>query len=279
MRRGFGTPVIWEHDGRTDLVVPGTFWLIGYHPDTGEERWRVSGLARITCTSPVIGDGMLLTSSWTTGGDRSADRITMPPFDEVLTARDRDGDGSLTFEELPEGAAKQRFKHLDGNRNQKVERSEWESMAAIFAKVENQSFAVVPDARGQVSDAGVRWRFKKGLPYVASPVLYRGRFYQVKNGGLMTCLDPKTGVPLYQEERLDAPGDYYASLLAADGRIYATSQRGVITVLRAGDALEVLARNDLSEPVHASPVAVGSQLLVRTASRLYSFQEAAPAGR
>jgi outer membrane protein assembly factor BamB len=279
MRRGFGTPVIWEHHDRVDLVVPGTFWLIGYHPQTGEERWRVSGLARITCTSPVIGDGMLLTSSWTTGGDRSSDRITMPPFDEVLAAQDRDRDGALTFDELPEGAAKQRFKHLDGNRNQKVERSEWESMAAIFSKVENQSFGVVPDAQGKVSDAGVRWRYKKGLPYVASPVLYRGRFYQVKNGGLMTCLDPKTGVSLYQEERLDAPGDYYASLLAADGKIYATSQRGVVTVIRAGDALEVLARNDLGEPVHASPVAVGGQLLVRTATRLYSFEQRASVDR
>ena len=152
-------------------------------------------------------------------------------------------------------------------------------MAAIFSKVENQSFGVVPDAQGKVSDAGVRWRYKKGLPYVASPVLYRGRFYQVKNGGLMTCLDPKTGVSLYQEERLDAPGDYYASLLAADGKIYATSQRGVVTVIRAGDALEVLARNDLGEPVHASPVAVGGQLLVRTATRLYSFEQRASVDR
>lgn len=279
MRRGFGTPVVWERPGVTDLVVPGTFWLIGYHPDTGEERWRVSGLSRITCTSPVLGDGLLLTSSWTTGGDRSADRITMPPFDEVLSTRDADRDGSLTFEELPEGAAKQRFKHLDGNRNRLVERTEWESMAAIFAKVENQSFAVAPDAEGRISDAGVLWRFKKGLPYVATPILYRGRFYQVKNGGLLTCLDPRTGVPLYQEERLDAPGDYYASLVAADGRIYVTSQQGVVSVLAAGDRFQVLGRNRLGEPVHATPVPVGEQLLVRTASKLYAFRDSKPTGR
>ena len=279
MRRGFGTPVLWERPGTTDLVVPGTFWLIGYHPDTGEERWRVSGLSRITCTSPVIGDGLLLTSSWTTGGDRSADRITMPPFDEVLSARDADKDGRLTFEELPEGAAKQRFKHLDGNRNRLVERAEWESMAAIFAKVENQSFAVAPDAEGRISDAGVLWRFKKGLPYVASPLLYRGRFYQVKNGGLITCLDPRTGVPFYQEERLEAPGDYYASLVAADGRIYATSQHGVVSVLAAGDTFQVLGRNPMGEAVHATPVPVGEQLLIRTATKLYGFRDPKSPGR
>ena len=152
-------------------------------------------------------------------------------------------------------------------------------MAAIFAKVENQSFAVAPDAEGRISDAGVLWRFKKGLPYVATPILYRGRFYQVKNGGLLTCLDPRTGVPLYQEERLDAPGDYYASLVAADGRIYVTSQQGVVSVLAAGDRFQVLGRNLLGEQVHATPVPVGEQLLVRTASKLYAFQDSKPTGR
>lgn len=72
MRRGFGTPIVWEHDGATDLVVPGTIWLEGMDPRTGTERWRVSGLARLTCTSPVVGDGMLLAASWTTGGDLNA---------------------------------------------------------------------------------------------------------------------------------------------------------------------------------------------------------------
>jgi len=273
MRRGFGTPLVWEREGATDLVVPGTIWLIGYHPKTGEERWRVSGLARITCTSPVVGEGMLFTSSWTTGGDRSADRITMPPFEEFAAQYDADKDGRFTFAELPDGPAKQRFKHLDGNRNSLVERAEWESMAAIFSRVENQTFAVKPDARGDVSDAGVQWRFKKGLPYVASPVFYQGRLYQVKNGGLLTCLHPRSGNPLYQEERLGAAGDYYASLLAGAGRIYVTSQRGAITVVKAGDAFEVLARNELGEVVQASPIAVADTLYVRTATQVYAFRE------
>ena len=63
MRRGFGTPIVWSHDGATDLVVPGTIWLEGLDPATGAERWRVSGLARITCTSPVVGDGILFAAS------------------------------------------------------------------------------------------------------------------------------------------------------------------------------------------------------------------------
>lgn len=275
MRRGFGTPIVWTHDGATDLVVPGTIWLKGLDPASGMERWRVSGLARITCTSPVAGDGMLLTASWTTGGDHGTGHITMPEFDQFLTAHDANHDGKFSFEELPPGEVKNRFKHLDGNRNGFVERTEWESMADIFARVENQAFAVKPDASGKMSDAGVQWRYKKGLPYVASPVFYRGRFYMVKNGGMLTCLDPQTGKPAYVEERLGAVGDYYASLLAADGRIYATSQRGVMTVVKAGDRFEVLARNDLGEVTQASPVPIDDALLVRTAGHLQLFREPA----
>ena len=272
MRRGFGTPLPWSHHGRTDLVVPGTYWLKGLDPETGRERWRVGGLARITCTTPVVGDGMLFAASWTTGGDHGPGHLLMPPFDEVLAERDADRDGRFTHDELPPGPAKERFKHLDGNRNGFVERDEWESMAAIFSRVENQAFAVVPDASGNPSDAGVAWRFKKGLPYVASPLLYRGRIYLVKNGGMFTCLDAARGTPLYVEERLGAIGDYYASPLAADGRIYVASQRGVVSVVRAGDRFEVLARNDLGEPVQASPVADGDVMYLRTATRLYAFR-------
>lgn len=271
MRRGFGTPALWTHHGQTDLVVPGTLWLRGLDPQSGAQRWQVGGLARITCTSPVIGEDLLLTASWTTGGDRAADRITMPDFDGFAAAHDRDRDGRFTLAELPDGPVKQRFKHLDGNRNGLVERAEWESMAAIFARVENQAFAVRPDARGVVSDSGVQWRFKKGLPYVASPLLYEGRFYLVKNGGMLTCLDPATGRPLYQEERLGPVGDYYASLVAANGHLYVGSQRGVISVVKAGDTFEVVARNDLGETLQATPAIVGHRLFVRTASRLYAF--------
>lgn len=276
MRRGFGTPIVWEHHGATDLVVPGTIWLEGLDPRTGAERWRVSGLARLTCTSPVVGDGMLFAASWTTGGDLNPERITMPRFDDFLAEHDANQDGKLSFNEFPSGPMKARFKHMDGDRSGFVERAEWESMARIFARVENQAFAVKPDAKGELSDARVRWRFKKGLPYVSSPLHYRGRFYMVKNGGMFTCLDPETGKALYLEQRLGAIGNYCSSLVGADGRIYVTAQRGVMVVVKAGDTFEVLARNQLGETMQASPVPLVDTLLVRTAGHLMAFRENPP---
>jgi outer membrane protein assembly factor BamB len=277
MRRGFGTPLLWDHDGVSDLVVPGTLWLKAYDPMSGTERWRARGLARITCTSLAAGDGLLFTASWTTGGDHNADHLLMPKFDDFAAQHDANHDGKFSFSELPEGPMKQRFKHLDGNRSGFVERDEWESMAEIFSHVENQAFAMKAGGQGDLSESNVLWRFKRGLPYVASPVYYGGRFYMVKNGGMLTCLDPRSGKPAYLEERLGALGDYYASLVAADGRIYASSQPGVITVVKAGDRLEVLARNQMGEAVQATPAIVGDTILVRTASQLYSFSDAVAA--
>ncbi len=276
MRRGFGTPVLWSHHGLTDLVVPGTLWLVGLDPGSGQERWRVSGLARITCTTPVVSEDLVLTASWTTGGDRGAGRIEMPEWDAYLAQHDADHDGRFTPAELPTGPVKERIKHLDGNRNGYIEKTEWLSMADIFGRVENQAFAVQADARGAVSDGTVLWRFKRGLPYVASPIAYRGRFYLVKNGGMLTCLDPRTGHAYYQEERLGAVGDYYASLTAADGRIYAISRPGVVTVVKAGDTFQTLARNDLGEPVQATPAIADNTLYLRTATWLYAFEEPTP---
>ena len=272
MRRGFGTPILWEHHGRTDLVVPGTIFMAGLNPLSGEERWRVSGLARITCTTPVVAGNSLFAASWTTGGDRSSDRIELPNFAEVLAANDRDQDGRLSHAELPKGAAQERKKHLDGNRDGFVDRDEWESMAAIFAKVENQAWRLEASDTGAVTDAGVKWRFKRGLPYVASPVHHDGWVYLVKNGGLLSCLNASDGTPAYQEQRLPAPGDYYASPVVAGGHVYLASQPGVVSVVKTGPRFELISRNDLGEPVQASPAILGNTLYLRTASRLYAFK-------
>jgi outer membrane protein assembly factor BamB len=92
----------------------------------------------------------------------------------------------------------------------------------------------------------------------------------VTNGGILTCNDAKSGNVLYRG-RLGAPGAYFASPIAANGKVYFASGEGVITVIREGDTLEVLARNELGEPIQATPAVIGNALYVRTAKRLYAF--------
>ena len=64
---------------------------------------------------------------------------------------------------------------------------------------------------------------------------------------------------------------YYSSPVAAGGNIYFASGDGVVSVLRAGDKLDVAARNDLGEPIFATPAILDGRLYVRTASHLYAF--------
>ena len=97
----------------------------------------------------------------------------------------------------------------------------------------------------------------------------------MKSGGLASAYEAKSGSPIYQGERVDASGDYYASAVAADNRIYVVSQRGTVVVLDAtSDRLNVLARNDLKAPIFASPAIVDGVIYLRTDKHLYAFGEA-----
>ena len=94
----------------------------------------------------------------------------------------------------------------------------------------------------------------------------------MKNGGLVSAYDANDGHPFYQDERINAPGDYYASAVAADGRIYFTSQNGVVTVIAALDGGPTsLAQNKLQEQTMATPALVENTILYRTSTQLYCF--------
>ncbi len=123
---------------------------------------------------------------------------------------------------------------------------------------------------GDVSKTHVQWQDGRGVPEIPSPLVYQGRVYLVRNGGLLACRDLETGKVIF-DERVGAPGGYFASPLGADGHVYLASDTGVITVVQAADRLDVLAHNDLGEPVFASPAAVGKTLYIRSSQHLWAF--------
>jgi outer membrane protein assembly factor BamB len=101
--------------------------------------------------------------------------------------------------------------------------------------------------------------------------LYEGVFYLVKSGGIITSVNPETGAILKQGRTNGALGEYFASPVAAGGRIYAVSCEGKLTVLKAGAQWEILATNEFGEEVFATPAIGDGRLLVRTRGHLYSF--------
>jgi outer membrane protein assembly factor BamB len=78
---------------------------------------------------------------------------------------------------------------------------------------------------------------------------------------------------IYQDERLDAGGDYYSSAVAVGNKIFLGSQQGMLLVIAPGDELKVLARNRLGEALMATPAIVDGVLYVRTASKLFAFAQ------
>lgn len=272
-RRSFSTPFLWKHDGIGELVVPGSLWVRSYDSTNGRQLWSVRGMARVSNASPVAADGVLLVSSWNVGGDEG-DRVEMEPYESFAALNDANKDGFLVKDEFPKGPLKDRYSQLDADKDNKVSQSEYEQMREMFAQAVNQIFAIKPGGTGDITSTHVVWQNNKQLPYVSSPVVANGRVFTMKNGGLASCYDARSGSPVYQGERVEASGDYYSSAVTADGRVYVTSQRGTVVVLDASsDTLNVLARNDLKEQVFSSPAIVDGVIYLRTDKHLFAFGE------
>jgi outer membrane protein assembly factor BamB len=141
-----------------------------------------------------------------------------------------------------------------------------------MAKGENVLVAIKPGGGGELAGSAVVWKQARGLPYVPSPLHYDGRVYLVRDGGMVSSFDAKTGQPHYQQERLEAQGSYYASPVAADGRIIMASLTGKVTVLAAGgESPKVLHKADFGERISATPALVDKALYLRTATAMYAF--------
>jgi outer membrane protein assembly factor BamB len=272
-RRGFSSPYLWRHDGIEEVVVTGTVWLKSYDLKDGHERWKMRGLARVANASPTSGDGLLFASSWNIGAD-GRDRLSLPQWTTFAEEHDKDKNGKLSKAEFPAGLLLDRFTQIDLDKDGFVTLEEWRISEEIFARAENAVFAVRPGGHGDITETHLAWKQTRGLPYVPSPLFYAGRVYVVKNGGMASCYEAKTGRVLYQEERLGALGDYYSSPVAADGKVYFASHQGIVTVIKTGDNFEVLSRNELEDQIMATPAIVDGMIYVRTAGYLFAFGQA-----
>ena len=273
--RNYCTPAIWTVAGRKQIVIAATLRIASYDFETGAELWTARGVARIVNMSPVVGeDGYLYVATWSPGAE-ATDRINTPAFDDALTESDRDGNQQLAKDELPDGPAKQRFTQIDRDKNGLITREEYESMRRVFQQARNVVLKIRPGGSGDITETHVEWEYNRVIPYCPSPVVYRNQIFLIKNGGILTVLDTRTGKAL-KEGRIDATGDYYSSPVAGDGKVYLLSQRGQLTVLSAAEGWATLHTADFGENAYATPALVDGQIFVRTAKHLYCFGK--PAG-
>jgi outer membrane protein assembly factor BamB len=267
---GYASPIIWLVNGKKQIVQTGTLRVVGYDLDTGKEIWTVNGMSRIGNMTPSIGPGNILyVAGWGAGAD-PGDTIAVPAFDEMLKKYDANKNGVLEADEIPAGPIKDRLPQFDRNRDGKVDRAEWEFMQRIFSKAKNRLVAIRPGGTGDITKTHVLWEQEKQLPYIPSPLLYNDLIFMVKNGGLVSALDPKTGKSL-KYERVPGHGSYYSSPVGGDGKVYLLSQQGALTVISAKADWEILHTADFKEDVLATPAIVDGQIYIRTAGHLYCF--------
>ncbi len=113
------------------------------------------------------------------------------------------------------------------------------------------------------------WKVDKAMPSKPSPLLVDGLVYTVQDQGVATCLDEKTGEEVWTA-RLG--GNYSASPVAGDGKLYFLSEEGKITVVKPGRKYEMLAENTLPDGFMASPAIAGKSLYLRTRKALYRVE-------
>jgi outer membrane protein assembly factor BamB len=273
---GFGTPAIWDTPTGKQIVAPGYGRMIAYDLSTGDEIWSVAGMPSASCTTPIATDGVLYYAGWSPG-DAEDQEFQLPTFDSLLTQgnADADGDGVLSKKEAEVTMFKDFFDNNDPNKDGMITRAEWDEMLKFISASKNSAFALKAGGTGALTDSDMLWKQTKGLPYVPSAILYQGQYVMVKDGGIVTVYDAKSGDQVYQK-RAVASGSYYASPVAANGHIYfASLSDGAITVLKAGTAKpEVVAENPpLGERLAATPAIADDTLYVRTAGHLYAFAE------
>jgi len=282
---GWSTPVVVERGDVTELLVYGAFRLTAYDLKDGAERWSVPGLADEPCITPVHGDGLVFVSSYNMRTNPEV--IGLPKWKTLTDQYDADGNGTLSREEVKDNKSilsrldadgegdhplRGFFRFLDKDGDGQLNGTEWKKMAAWLGSFEHANGLIAIRPGTDEEDAEIVWQHGRGVPECPSPLYHDGRVYIVKNGGLMTCLDAKSGAVKYFG-RIKARGPRYASPVIGDGKIYLPSARGRITVVAAGDELKILAQNDLEERVMATPALVDGKIYVRTEKHLFAFGE------
>ena len=133
-----------------------------------------------------------------------------------------------------------------------------------------QLFAVRTGGEGLITDTHVAWKVKRGVPNKPSILLVDDLIYMISDTGIAGCIDARSGALVWQQR---IGGEYSASPVYVDGRLWFFSEEGKATVLKPGRVFEQVAENRLDEGFLASPAIAGKAFYLRTRTHLYRIEE------
>jgi outer membrane protein assembly factor BamB len=256
---------------------------------TGKQIWK-TGCSTTATSTPVVTNDEVIVATWHQTGESSQTPV-LSTFEKLLEDRDKNKDGVIAGKEFPrlmifhrsEGteAPKNgyplRLSMVDRNKDGQVDKEEW-AKAKSASEARRESYekhgllAIDINSEGTPEADQIRRLADDGIPEVPSPMVHGSHVYFVKNGGILTCLDLKTGERVYRM-RTRGRGTHYASPVIADGKLFTTAGAGQISVLSLGADPEILAVNDLKDGVYATPAIVDGTIYVRTHSSLFAFRK------
>jgi outer membrane protein assembly factor BamB len=272
-------------------VTPGQI-LVAAFDFSGNELWHVTIGDFISahgfCSSPVIFNNLLIVNgdhdgeSYVVALDRSnGQTVWKTPRTHKIRSyctpiiRDISGRTQMVM------SGSKQVVSLDPKTGDEIWRVEGPTEQFVSSMVaDDQSFyltagfpthhvmAINPDGSGDVTTSHVRWQSEEAKCYVPSPVLTGPHLFVADDRGTVNCFDTETGKRLWQ----DRLGKHYsASLLTANGLVYFTADDGVTSVVRPGDKLDVVSRNELGEYTWSSPAIANGRIYIRGEHHLFAI--------
>jgi len=146
------------------------------------------------------------------------------------------------------------------------------SLFYVVGSIRQDHFCIyaVQPGKGQLKNNQIKWQYSKGVPHVSSPILVDTEVYFVHDGGVASCLNAITG-ELIWNERLG--GNYDASPIRIQNRLYFLNREGKTTVLSTGKRFNKLATNQLKGTFKASPAVADGSLFLRSDTHLFRIEK------
>jgi outer membrane protein assembly factor BamB len=262
---GYSTPSVYQAaDGSKRLVVSGPLEVVGYEPASGKRLWWISGVTNAPICVPIVRHDRVFV----------CEELGAPMPFSFLAKYDKNKDGKISLEEVKSSVPMTRLVgRIDrgwGNHTGVIGPAEWDK---AWATILNKGglVALQLGGSGDVTKTNIRWTYGKGMPLISSPVLYDDLIYVVRDGGILTTFEASSGKLVKQARLQGHGGKYYASPIAADGKIFLLDTEGGLSVVKAGRDWATLATSDLGEKCWATPAICDGRLFVRTDKSIYCF--------
>jgi outer membrane protein assembly factor BamB len=260
--RGPGSsPILWQNLLILTLDGIDLQYMAGLDKNTGRTVWKTGRTAHW--------NDLDASGQPTAGGDfRKA--FSTPIIIDVGGAQQMLSAGSKAAYSYDPATGRELWK-ISYNGHSPASRPLFDNGLAIFATGNGSAelLALHPDGHGELPPSAVVWRSTRAVPSRTSGALDEGLLFMVNEGGIASCFQTADGAEVWRER---IGGEYSASVLYGDGRIYCFSHEGTITVLKAARVFEPLATNQLASGFMSSPAVSGRALYLRTKTDLYRIE-------